>query len=105
MKRLLIASILISAISFFPGKTNAQDKVVNTYIQDKTTQTVEISVYENRIIVKNAPVNSRLEIYSVVGIKVKEIPLKQSSGEYPVNISKGYYIVRIADTVRKVIIR
>ena len=53
----------------------------------------------------NAPIGSVLEIYSVVGIKVKEIQMKQSSGEYVVNIAKGYYIIRIADTVRKVAIR
>ena len=38
-----------------------------------TTSAVTISASENRIIVANAPVGSKLEIYSVVGIKVKEI--------------------------------
>ena len=55
--------------------------------------------------VENAPAGSKLEIYSVVGIRVKEIPMKQPSGEYTVDIAKGYYIVRIGDTVRKVSIR
>ena len=40
-----------------------------------------------------------------VGIKVKEIEIKQSTAEYTLNIAKGYYIIRIADTVRKVAIR
>lgn len=66
---------------------------------------IEIAVYGNRIRVKNAPVGSYLEIYSVVGIKVKEIEIKQSSAEYTLNIAKGYYIIRIGDTVRKVVIR
>ena len=66
---------------------------------------VEITVTDNRIKVENAPIGSKLEIYSVVGIKVKEFDLKQSSGEYVVNIAKGYYIIRIGETVRKVAIR
>lgn len=66
---------------------------------------VEITAFENRIQVSNAPVGSKLEIYSVVGIKVKEIDMKQPSGEYIVNIAKGYYIIRIGDTVRKIAIR
>ena len=61
--------------------------------------------YDNKIVVENAPAGSKLEIYSVVGIRVKEIPMKQPSGEYTVDIAKGYYIVRIGDTVRKVSIR
>ena len=53
----------------------------------------------------NAPIVSKLEIYSVVGIKVKEIEIKQSTAEYTLNIAKGYYIIRIGETVRKVAIR
>ena len=60
---------------------------------------------DNRISVVNAPVGSKLEIFSVVGLKVREIEMKQPSGEYLVNISKGYYIIRIEETVRKVAIR
>ena len=66
---------------------------------------VEISAYDNKIVVENAPAGSKLEVYSVVGIRVKEIPMKQPSGEYTVDLAKGYYIVRIGDTVRKVSIR
>lgn len=73
--------------------------------KDKNPDSVEISAYDNKIVVENAPAGSKLEIYSVVGIRVKEIPMKQPSGEYTVDIAKGYYIVRIGDTVRKVSIR
>lgn len=74
-------------------------------IKQEKPDSVEISVYENRIKLDHAPVGSVLEIYSVVGIKVKEIAIKQSSGEYVVDIDKGYYIIRIGDTVRKIAIR
>lgn len=73
--------------------------------QEKAPDSVEISAYDNKIVVENAPAGSKLEIYSVVGIRVKEIPMKQPSGEYTVDIAKGYYIVRIGDTVRKISIR
>ena len=69
------------------------------------TEPIEISAYDSCIRVKNAPIGSLLEIYSVVGINVKEIKIKEAEGEYPVHIPKGYYIIRIGDTVRKVVIR
>lgn len=74
-------------------------------LQQTDPEGIEITCSENRIHVTNAPVGSKLEIYSVVGIKVKEIEIKQSTAEYTLNIAKGYYIIRIADTVRKVAIR
>ncbi|WP_099463656.1 MULTISPECIES: hypothetical protein [Parabacteroides] len=74
-------------------------------IDQNDLKPIEISVSENRIHVENAPIGSILEIYSVVGIKVAEIELKQPSGDYTVNIAKGYYIIRIGETVRKIAIR
>ncbi|MDR2118345.1 MAG: hypothetical protein LBP25_02245 [Tannerellaceae bacterium] len=66
---------------------------------------IEVVAVDNRIKVLHAPTGSRLEVYSVVGLKVAEIEIKQPCGEYVVNLAKGYYIIRIDETVRKVAIR
>jgi hypothetical protein len=66
---------------------------------------VDVVAIDNRIKVCNATPGSRLEIYSVVGVKVADIEIKRSCGEYVVSIAKGYYIIRIGETVRKVAIR
>ncbi|MDD4514639.1 hypothetical protein [Massilibacteroides sp.] len=66
---------------------------------------VEISFVDNRLKVTNATIGSKLEVYSVVGVKVLEIEIKYPSGDYSVNLSKGYYIVRLGETVRKIVIR
>lgn len=95
----LLASSSVSAQRVKPDTAAYAAKVIDV------TLPVEISVFENRIRVENAPVGSMLEIYSVVGIKVKELEVKQPSGEYVVDIAKGYYIVRIGETVRKIAIR
>lgn len=84
----------------------AKDPEAKVYVmQQADPSEIEITSAENRLQVSNAPVGSKLEIYSVVGIKVKEIEIKQSTAEYTLNIAKGYYIIRIGDTVRKVAIR
>lgn len=100
----------IFAITFLSASTIlAQSKVKSgagshlSYQEEKPA--IEIIVYDNTVKVANAPVGSYLEIYSVVGIKVKEIEMKQPSGEYYINLAKGYYIIRIADTVRKIALR
>ena len=85
------------------GVDGVRREGVSATLQD--TPAVEISASEGVIRVKNAPVGSVLEVYSVVGIKVKEIEMKQPSGDYYVNLAKGYYIIRIGGTVRKVAIR
>jgi len=84
----------------------AQKSVATTHsLTIQSTDSIEIIVADNRIIINNAPIGSKLQIYSVVGVKVKEIEIKQPSGEYLLNIAKGYYIIRIGETVRKIAIR
>ncbi|MDR3140519.1 MAG: hypothetical protein LBU37_02135 [Tannerellaceae bacterium] len=95
-------SASVGLVSAHAGQTNRM-----AYTTKKTPEkpSVEVVAIDNRIKVTNAPIGSKLEIYSVVGIKVVEIEMTQSSGEYTVNIAKGYYIIRIDETVRKVAIR
>lgn len=102
--KLAYVFILLAGLLVFPA-TRAAEKKDYAVISQKDLPPIEISAYDSCIRVKNAPVGSVLEIYSVVGIKVKEFKIKESDGEYPVNIPKGYYIIRIGDTVRKVVIR
>lgn len=72
----------------------------------KVDNTVKVSYVDDHIKVENVPANSRLEIYNIVGSKVKEIMMTQPSGEYHVTLPKGYYIVRIdGGIVRKIVVR
>ena len=74
-------------------------------VESERTPTVEMSVVGNKIYVENATVGKKIEIFSVVGLKISEIEIKTSSGEYILNVTKGYYILKLSDTVRKVVIR
>ena len=101
MKVLITFVLLLAAWAGCPLEVMAQQ--ANTTVSRTTV--AKDKEPDNKIVVENAPAGSKLEVYSVVGIRVKEIPMKQPSGEYTVDLAKGYYIVRIGDTVRKVSIR
>lgn len=99
-------TILLCGFISCPILVNAQKSASATYsVVIEPTDTIEITVADNRIILNNVPVGSKLQVYSVVGVKVKEIEIKQPSGEYILNLAKGYYIIRIGDVVRKIAIR
>lgn len=106
MRVLCLVIWMLAVWAYSPLGGYAQQAKNTTHIvKPKEADSIKISAYENTIRVENVTIGSKLEIYSVVGIKVKEIPMKQPSGDYPVDIAKGYYIVRIGETVRKVAIR
>ena len=106
MRALFVIFLSLIFTTGFPVEAYTIDRTVISYPQKQNTKPeVEISFVDNRLKINNATVGSRLEVYSVVGVKVLEVEIKYSSGEYTVNLAKGYYIVRLGETVRKIVIR
>lgn len=75
------------------------------YYYGVENQDTEISISGNKIYIQNLAVGGKLQIYSVLGVNVATIDVRSGSGEYNVNLPKGYYIVKIGDVVRKVAVR
>ncbi len=87
MKLIHIIALALAFSASYPVYAQANKSGVKTFAsRQEDPSPIEITAYENRI-------------------KVKEIEVKQSTAEYVVDIAKGYYIIRIGDTVRKVAIR
>ena len=102
--------IFCCALFFAQQNLSAQTPRQNgTLIEPKpkieAADSFEIYASDNRITVKNAPVGKKMELYSVLGLKVKEYDIKLKNQEFVVDIPKGYYIVRIEEVVRRIAIR
>ena len=98
--------VLLCCLGLFAFRVQSQQAgTVPSVLIQQVDNSIKVSAVDNRIIVSNAPEKSKLEVFNIVGSKVKEIEIKQPSGEYPVTLPKGYYIVRIEGIVRKIVIR
>ena len=104
MKKGLFSLLLLVLVSFHT-LVLSQDTKPKQPVNANADCTVEITVTGNKLTLDCAPVGKKIEIFSVVGVKVTEIEIKTSSGEYTLSVPKGYYILRINDIVRKVAIR
>ena len=104
MKRYLLSILLLLYVCspFVVFSQEIKDKPV---INDTERVVFEMNVVGNKIFTENAPIGRRIEVYSVIGLKINEIEIKTPSGEYILNVPKGYYILKLNDTVRKVAIR
>ena len=107
MKKSLLSLLFLLVCICFQTVVLAQQDAKPKPISNDTERVVEMNVVGNKVFTENAPVGKKIEIFSIVGLKVLEIEIKTSSGEYPLNVPKGYYILRINDTntVRKAAIR
>lgn len=68
-------------------------------------QETKISFSDNRLIVENLQEDSVLEVFSIVGMKVFSINITAGTNEYPINLPKGYYIIRIGNIAKKIALR
>lgn len=58
-----------------------------------------------RVRVQNAEPGSQMEVYNIVGVKLTTIRIDSTDVTVQVNLPKGYYIFKIGNVVRKVVIK
>ncbi len=98
---IIIALLYSLHFSVFP-----QQDVKSKSITDSETSSIEVVLVDsNRLSVRNAPVGKKLQVFSIVGNKVKEIEIKSPSGEYTLNLPRSIYIVKLDTFVGKYVIK
>jgi len=104
---LLLCCIRLPALAQENDSVWITAESADTIKQGKEKQKPEmiVKVVENRIYVENIQREVILEIYNIMGVKVYSRRIPPGNGEYPVNLSRGYYILKIGKTTKKVAIR
>lgn len=72
---------------------------------EKVKQEPDIIISENRIKIDNPNKETVLEIFSIVGVKVFTEKVRTGTSEFSHNLPKGYYIIRVGNTAKKIALR
>ncbi len=109
----LILLLAFACATLFPALAQGNDSAWITAQQsdtirqgmEKQESVIEIKVFENRIFVENPQKEMILEIFNIMGVKVYSRRIPPGTGEYPINLPRGYYILKIGKTTKKIAIR
>lgn len=83
----------------------AQDQQKPETLQDEQPQVV-LTVTDTTIRVQNATPATSMEIYNILGVKVKTERINSSDQTISLSdLPKGYYIIKLGTVVRKIVIR
>ena len=104
MRRVLVIFSFLFLLSFQVSLT-AQEKKDTVAVDKNAVPVLEITVVDNKLKVKNAPVGKHIEIRTILGSKIKEIEVKSPDAEYVLSLPKAMYIFKLDGTVRKFIIK
>ena len=97
----LFLVVFIGLISVSPLTANSWE----SYFAVSASQELSIEVTGSSIIVKNLAVDTPIEIYNIMGTKVAVVNAKAGDGEYSINLARGYYIVKVGNIVKKVVLK
>ena len=108
-----ILLLAFACTTVFPVLAQGNDPAWSTVEQTDTIKqvrenresTIEIKVFENRVLVENLQKEMILEIFNIMGVKVYSRRIPPGTGEYPINLPRGYYILKIGKTTKKIAIR
>jgi hypothetical protein len=106
-KALLIIFLFASAFSFTVSAQSANNPVQTNLEPDgRKSAEISISVFNNKLYILHAPENSYLEIRNMLGEKVYESSISNTDKEeLYLNLKKGFYIVKLGNTLQRIVIK
>ncbi|MDR1631894.1 MAG: hypothetical protein LBR97_03285 [Dysgonamonadaceae bacterium] len=102
-----IVLIIIFFFSCYCGTvTFAQDKQnkKQTAVAEELVMP-EMILINNKLTLRNAPVGRRVEIFTILGNKVRQIEIKTPAGDYELNLPRAIYIFKLDGVVKKFVVR
>jgi len=99
-----IKALLISILFIISLSVLAQD-AKQISIAESNKQTVEITINGDKYQIPDVNPNTRVDIFSILGVKVKSFEVKSGRSDSTITLPKGYYILKIDNTSRKIAVK
>lgn len=103
MRRLFFYFFLALTLLIFPTVVAQEGRKVETVQNEQSSLTLTVSGTTVRV--QNATPGSLMEVYNILGVKVTSVRIDTVDKSVILNLPKGYYIFKIGDIVRKVVIK
>jgi hypothetical protein len=94
--------MILAFLAVAPLAAQKGEKAVNSVSQDAGVVVVQNG---KTMQLQNANVGDKLEILNIVGVKIFEKRIESSNPQFTLDLPKGYYIVKVGNTVRKISVK
>lgn len=97
----IIAVFLLLGISISGSSKNLREAAVT----DGYKSTVELTINNDKYLITDVNSNARVYVYSIIGSKVTSFEIKSGVCDSSITLPKGYYILKIDDSTRKIAVK
>lgn len=105
MQKVFTIFFMLSLISGLLSFVALAQQNSNQILMEEQKPDIKITYVENRLIIENLPKDDVVEIFNIMGVKVYTQRVKAGTNEYVVNLSKGFYIIRVGTTTKKIAVK
>ncbi len=108
MKKLILILFLFVGfgLSAQAGVTEIEDVLDETSIIKGEAAEVQANFTNGILTVENAPLNTTVEVFSMVGVSVfRGIITEQPNQQFLFDLKKGFYIVAVGKTTKKISVK
>ena len=74
-------------------------------VADSDKQTIELTINNEKVFISVSNLNTKVNIFSIIGSKVSSINVKSGFGERAITLPKGYYLLKVDNTTHKIAIK
>lgn len=104
MKHFLLILLLFFNISIFAEEVTLDESFEKPSIEEPANN-INITFLNGKLSIENAPINSAVEIFSMLGVSVFQDVVTDSKQYFLLDLKKGYYIVRVAGITKKISVK
>lgn len=114
VKYILLLTSLLLGCSFSANAARGSSLFASTppskIINKQDFMTLEIQINGSTLTMEGVPTKGYLEVYSILGTKVKTINLQEcfagdEFGSYTLDLGKGVYLLKAGKVSRKILVR
>lgn len=103
MKHILLIITLAFSLS---GSLFAEEFALDDFTDrqqntEESTNDIYVSYLNGKLNIENAPLNSQVEIFSMLGVSIFQTTITEPKQYFLVELKKGYYIVKVGNSVTK----
>lgn len=103
MKRTVLLLFFLLLL-FFTQNSFAQEEKKHKSM-DTLSLELSFNANDNTVRIQNAPKNSSLEIYDILGVKITSVKIDSNDKTVNLEVPKGCYILKIGEIARKIAIK
>lgn len=105
MNKLYSAILIIFLFTGFGFSATAQKNQNKFVMEQAEVKEIKIIYTGEKVTIENLPKDDVLEVFNIMGVKIFTRRVNAGTNDYELNLPKGYYILKVGKTTKKIAVR